>query len=148
MFKASFVGSIMNMKADIYTQQNTQDPNTGQITRQWQYESTISCKIEPISSSGTYGTSHNKSFSNGQNLAYTEKMQLIVYSTKLMSKRWRIQNIRSNDNKQVFVEIDKYDAPDTIFEVISSHGVLDPFGKISHYVSNLLRTELQDDSQS
>ena len=71
-----------------------------------------------------------------------------MYGTSLLSKRWRIQNIRTNKGKTVFVEIDRTGTPDTIFEVMSSHAVVDPFGSVSYYVSVLLRTELQDDSEA
>jgi len=46
---ASFITSIMNVKADIYRQTNTQDPNTGAIVRQWSYLKTVQCKVEPVS---------------------------------------------------------------------------------------------------
>ena len=64
-------------------------------------------------------------------------MQLRLYCFELMSKRWRIQNIRTNDGQQIYVEIDKYDQPDTIFEVTGSHAVVDPFGKIKVSVSGI-----------
>ena len=37
----SFVASVMNIKSDIYIQQNTQDPNTGFVNREWIYNETI-----------------------------------------------------------------------------------------------------------
>ena len=79
---------------------------------------------------------------------YDEKMQLKMYCFELMSKRWRIQNIRTSDNQQIFIEIDKYDQPDTIFEVTAAHAVLDPFGKIGYYEAVLLRSEVQTDVQA
>jgi hypothetical protein len=148
MFNASLVGTMMNMKVDIYTQQNTQDPNTGAIVREWQYESTIQCKVEPIKARGASTTTDNKNFSTIKDLSYNEKLQLKLYTTQVLSKRWRIQNIKTSNNRSVFLEVDKFDQPDTKFEVMSSHAVLDPFGKIAYYASTLLRTEVQDDNQA
>ena len=65
-----------------------------------------------------------------------------------MSKRWRVSAIRSNDGKQIFFEIDRYDTPDTIFEVTASHAVLDPFGRISYYEVTLQRVHVQNDNTS
>jgi hypothetical protein len=144
----SFIGSVMNMSADVFTQQNVQDENTGAITRQWVYDKTIQCKIEPVKMKGASTRTDNKSFAKTSDLNYDEKMQLKMYCFELMSKRWRIENIRSSDNNPIFIEIDKINQPDTKFEVTASHAILDPFGRIAYYEAVLLRTELQDDSQA
>lgn len=145
MLSNSFVGSIMNMSADVYTQQNTQDENTGAIVRGWVYSHTIRCKVEPMTS--TKGD--NKVFSPyTSDTGYKEGLQLKVKSTQLLSKRWRLENIKTSDNKQVFVEIDKYDQPDSIFEVYSSHAVLDPFGKLAYYEAVVQRTPVQSNDKT
>jgi hypothetical protein len=145
----SYISSIMNMTAQVYKQQNTQDPSTGAIVRGWQYDHTIQCKVEPISSKGSSVRADNKSFmpadkAQGQ---YNENLQLKIKCLELLSKRSRIHYIRSSDGKQVFVEVDKYDEPDSIFEVISSHAVLDPFGKVSYYETNLQRVPIQNNDK-
>jgi hypothetical protein len=146
----SFITSIMNMKADIYKQQNFQDSSTGAISREWVYEKTIPCKIEPIQARGTNTKGDSKGFSSTQNAQaeYNEGLQIKLKSTELLSKRWRINTIRSSDNQQVFIEIDRYNQPDTIFEVMSSHAVLDPFGKISYYETILVRVPVQDNDKT
>jgi hypothetical protein len=143
----SFIGSVLNMSADIYTQQNVQDPDTGAIKRSWVYSKTIQCKISPVKMKGASTKSDNKSFGNTSDLNYDEKVQLKMYCFELISKRWRIENIRTSNNAPIFIEIDKINNPDTKFEVTASHAILDPFGKIAYYEAVLLRTELQDDSQ-
>lgn len=150
MFTSSLVGSIMNMTAEVYAQQNSQDANTGAIVRQWGYKKAIPCKIEPIKLSGTGMRTDNKNFNDGKNLqqGYNEQFQLKMKSQELMSKRWRISGVRSSDGRQVFIEFDKIDQPDTIFEVIASHAVLDPFGKISYYETVLQRVSVQDNDKT
>ena len=145
MLNTSVVGSIMNMKADVYKQQNFQDPTTKTIIREWVYDKTIQCRVEPIKVAGSSTRTDNKKFSTGTQGDYNEKLQLKIKCLQLLSKRWRIENIRSSDGKKVFIEIDKIDTPDTKFEVTSSHAVLDPFGKIAYYEANLLRVQAQDD---
>ena len=144
----SFIGSVLNMSADVYSQQNVQDSNTGAIIRSWVYLKTIQCKIAPVRMRGASTKSDNKSFSQGSDLNYDEKVQLKMYCFELMSKRWRIENIRTNENRPIFIEIDKINTPDTKFEITASHAILDPFGKVAYYEAVLLRSELQDDSQS
>lgn len=142
----SFMGSIMNMTADVYVQENTQSPTSGTITRQWVYDKTIECRIEPLKSAGGGNRYDNKKFAIGKFDEYDEKLQLKMKCLVPFSKRWRIQNIRSNDGKKVYTEIDLINNPDTIFDVTASHAVLDPFGKISYYEVILQRVHIQNDN--
>ena len=150
MFNSSLVASIMNMTVHVYAQQNAQDANTGAIVRQWVYKKAIQCKIEPIQLSGAGIRTDSKNFNANKNAMpeYSEQFQLKMKSLELMSKRWRISSVRSSDGQQVFVEIDKIDQPDTIFEVVASHAVLDPFGKISYYETVLQRVNVQDNDKT
>lgn len=140
----------MNMTAQVYTQQNYQDANTGAVSREWLYSKEILCKIEPIKTRGTSTKGDNKVFdkSNNSQGSYNESLQLKIKCLEMLSKRWRIHHVRSSDNQQVFFEIDKYDQPDTIFEVTASHSVLDPFGKIIYYEAVLQRAPIQDNDKT
>ena len=149
MLLSSFVGSIMTMTADIYIQQNSQDPNTGSLTREWVYSKTVPCKVEAIKSSGSSTRGDSKSFSKTPTgTEYSEKLQLRIKTLELLSKRWRINKIRTSDGQQVFVELDRFGKPDSIFEVFSSHTVLDPFSKISYSEAVLQRVPEQDNDQT
>jgi hypothetical protein len=140
----------MNMTAQVYKQKNKQDLNTGAIIREWSYEKTIQCKVEPITTKGSSTKGDNKTFmpSDKAQGQYNENLQLKLKCLELLSKRSRIHYIRSNDGQQVYVEIDKYGDPDSIFEVTSSHAVLDPFGKISYYETNIQRVPVQDNDKT
>jgi len=148
LFHNSTMSSIMNMKADVYEQQNTQDPLTGAIAREWVFRETIVCKIEPVKSGGASTRGDSKVFDKGAYGGYAEKLQLKVKCLQLLSKRWRLENIRSSDNQQVFVEIDRYGKPDSLFEVFSSHAVLDPFGKVSYFEAVLQRNPVQSNDKT
>ena len=63
-----------------------------------------------------------------------------------ISKRWRVSSVRSNDGNKVYIELDRYDNPDTTFDVTASHAVLDPFGRVSHYEVTLQRVHIQNDN--
>ncbi len=144
----SYIGSIMNMKADILIQENRQSQSSGTMVREWVYDRTINCKIEPVKTTGASTRTDNKKFDIGKHNEYDEKLQLKMKCLTPFSKRWRISNIRSSDNKSVFFEIDRYDNPDTIFDVTASHAVLDPFGKVSYYEVTLQRVHVQNDNTS
>jgi hypothetical protein len=150
MFNSSIIASIMNMTMDVQMQQNVQDPDTGAISREWVYEKTIQCKVEPIKARGTNTRGDNKIFTAGDKTkaGYDENLQLKIKCLELLSKRWRIGNIRSSDGRSVFVEIDRYGQPDTIFEISASHAVLDPFGKISYYEATVHRVPVQTDDKT
>jgi hypothetical protein len=142
----SLVGSVMNMTADILVQQNNQSATSGVITREWVYEETIRCNISPIKSGGASSRGDGKRFNVGKNNEYEEILELKMKCLVPVSKRWRISGIKSSDGHQVYTEIDRYDNPDTIFEIVGSHAVLDPFGKVSHYEITLKRVRVQNDN--
>lgn len=142
----SLVGSVMNMTADIFVQQNNQSLTSGVISREWVYDDTIRCNISPIKSAGASGRGDDKRFNVGKNNEYEEKLELKMKCLIPLSKRWRISTIRSSDGKSVYTEIDRFDNPDTIFEVVGSHAVLDPFGKVSHYEIIIQRVRIQNDN--
>lgn len=150
MYNSSIISSVMNMTADIYGQQNVQDPDTGAISRQWVYKKTVQCKIEPIKARGTNTKGDNKTFDSTNNAqgGYSEGFQIKMKGLELLSKRYRIGSVRTSNGQQVFIEIDKIDQPDTIFEVTSSHAVLDPFGRISYYETTLHRVNVQDNDKT
>ena len=144
----SFISSIMNMSADVLIQENRQSQSSGSILREWVYDRTIQCKVEPIKAAGGSNRSDNKKFDLGKHNEYDEKLQIKMKCLVPFSKRWRVSNIRSSDGHQVFFEIDRYDNPDTSFDVTASHAVLDPFGKVSYYEVTLQRVHIQSDNTS
>ena len=137
----------MNMRCDIYIQQNEQT-NSGAISRNWVYDKTIDCKIEPLKTSGAIGRGDNKSFEDNKNNEYLENFQLKMKSPINLSKRWRISSVRSSQGEVIYKEIDRYGNPDMIFEVTASHAEIDPLGKISYYEVTLKRVMVQDNDRN
>lgn len=144
----SLIGSIMNMKCDVYAQQNTQT-STGNIAREWVYDRTIDCRVEPIKLGGSTNRGDNKSFDSGENNFYSEHLQLKMKSLIQLSKRSRISSIRDSNNNSIYKEIDRYGHPDMIFEVTASRAEIDPLGRVSYYEITIQRVEVQrNDSTS
>jgi hypothetical protein len=142
--KSSMLSSVLNMTADVYVQQNTQS-DSGAITRDWVYDRTIQCKVIPYKT-GALGRTDSKQFSVGPGYDYEEKLRLSMKCLQPISKRERLTGIRANNGEKVYMELDRYDQPDTIFEVLASHTVLDPLGKIAYFDVNIQRVSIQNDT--
>ena len=138
----SYANAFMNMTADVYTQTNIQS-QSGSVKRKWSYDRTISCKAMVIKDPAGKGIVDNKQYKPG-NQGYIEDIHVKLQCTIRLSKRFRIVGIKTSDGESVFVEADNISLSDTIFDVISTHPVLDPFGKISYYEINLRRAQVQN----
>jgi hypothetical protein len=130
------------MQCDIYVQKNVQS-NSGAMTRTWIYDKSIACKALPVQNKSGRSISDDKSYGSGTE-GYHEDVHVKLQSPIRLSKRWRITNIIASDGERVFVEPDKIDLQDTIFDIMSNHPVLDPFGKIAYYEINLRRAQVQN----
>jgi len=138
----SYVNTFMNMSADIFVQKNVQS-ESGAMTRQWVYDKTINCKVMSVQDKGGRGASDDKQYSTGAT-GYVEDVHVKMQSPIRLSKRWRIGNVISSSGERVFIEPDRLDLDDTIFDIVSNHPVLDPFGKIAYYAINLRRAQVQN----
>lgn len=132
----------MNMSCDIYVQKNVQS-ESGVVTRQWLYDKTIMCKAMAVASKSGSARGDDKQYTTGTS-GYIEDIHVKLQSPERLSKRWRITNIKSSTGENIFVEPDRIDLQDTIFDVVSNHPVLDPLGKIAYYEINLRRAQVQN----
>jgi len=138
----SYINTFMNMNCDVYVQKNAQS-DSGAVTRQWVYDKTIICKAMPVQNKSGRSVTDDKNYTTGVQ-GYNEDVHVKLQSPIRLSKRWRITNIIASDGERVFVEPDKFELNDTIFDVVSNHPVMDPFGKIAYYEINLRRTQVQN----
>jgi hypothetical protein len=143
----SLIGSLMNMTADIYIQQNSQS-SSGNITRQWVYSKTISCRVEALKTGNGMGRTDNKVFDYGNENAYQEHFQLKMKSPEPLSRRWRISSIKDSSGNVVYKEIDRYNQPDMIFDITASHPEVDPFGKTHYYETTIQRVLVQQNDSN
>jgi hypothetical protein len=133
---------LLNMTCDVYVQRQTQDLDHGGIKRNWVFDKKITCHIDIISSTGANTPDNNKDFG----FIYFEEEKIRLKTKDPLSKRHRISNLKNRAGEVVFIENDKIDSPPTIFEIVSYHPRLDPFGNILFYESNLRRVGVQDDT--
>ena len=65
--------SMLSMTMDVYTQLNTQDTDTGNIKREWNYVKTVSCNTRTsiprsVSTTGNVSQKFNTKYSNSNTI--------------------------------------------------------------------------------
>jgi len=138
---SELIGSLMPMQADIYAQSSKQDSNTGSIKKMWSYVRTIDCSAKGnITSSGTSRSSDKQLFSN----KYENQQIVEIRSISQINYREKINNIRDSAGNVIWKELNYPTETPTVFEVISSTPVTDPFGNVIAYNSIAKRSENQE----
>ena len=133
--------SLMPMKLDIYLQLDTQDENTGSIKKEWVYTRTVPCSAKGIVSNSGSGRSGDKQTFNNK---YTNEQMLEIRTPEQITYREKISNIRDMAGNVVWKEINYPNNTSTVFEVISSTPITDPFGNVLAYNSVAKRSENQE----
>ena len=136
----SIVQSLMPLHLDIYIQSDTQDVNTGAIKKEWSYYKTMQCSAKGIISNSGTGRGGDRQTLNTK---YTNEQMLEVRSVGQITYREKITNIRDIKGNIVWKELDFPSETPTVFEVISSTPITDPFGNILAYNSIVKRSENQ-----
>lgn len=128
------------MKMDVYRQLDIQDSNTGAIKREWAYYKTIPCHAKGvISNSATSRNADRQLFDN----RYKNDQMIEVRTSDRLTSREKVTNIRNSENLVIWSEIDFPSDTPTVFEVIGTTPLTDPFGKVLAYNSTMKRSENQ-----
>ena len=134
------VDSVLSMKLDVYKQVDSQDEETGAIRKYWQYYKTLDCHAKGVvSNSATTRTSDKQMISN----RYVMDQIIQVRTLVKLSLREKISNIRNADGEFIWQELDYPNETPTVFEVIGTTPLTDPFGVVIGYNSSLKRSEVQ-----
>lgn len=135
------VASALTMYVDLYTQNVSQDTNTGAIKRSWEFNKKIQCRVDTIVESGASIEGVYKKVGE----KYKEEIRLKVKTIDRLSPRFRLQNFMNRDGVTIYFENDQVDAPATIFEIEATAPIMDAFGRIVFYESTVRRTGVQED---
>ena len=136
----NLIDSVFSMKLDVYKQIDSQDPETGEIKKEWQYYKTIPCHAKGvISNSATRGNGDVQTFGN----KYMNEQLVEIRTHDKMSIRDKVTNILSSDGVQIWTELDFPSNTPTVFEIVGATPLTDPFGKIVAYNSIMKRSENQ-----
>ena len=129
------------MKLDIYLQLDTQDENTGAIKKEWIFTRSVPCSAKGmISNSGTGRGGDKQTFNN----KYMNEQMLEIRTPDPITYREKITNIRDMAGNVVWKEINYPNNTPTVFEIIGSTPITDPFGNVLAYNSIAKRSENQE----
>ena len=134
------IDSVLSMQLDVYRQSEIQDPDTGAIKREWNYHRTVDCHAKGvISNSATTRSSDKQVFSN----KYMNDQIIQVRTYEKLTMREKVTNIRDKNGNVIWSEINFPTETPTVFEVIGTTPVTDPFGTVIAYNSSMKRSENQ-----
>lgn len=136
----NLVDSIFNMKVDVYLQEDYQDPNTGAIKKSWIYQKTIPCFAKGIISNSASARSGD---SQSISTKYQNTQTIEVRTQTPITYRQKITNIKDSSNNVIWFELNYPNDTPTVFEIVSSTPITDPFGTLMAYNSIAKRSENQ-----
>lgn len=134
------VDAIFSMNLDVYTQSDIQDPDTGLIKKSWQYTKTLDCHAKAfISNSSTSRTGDRQVFGN----IYENTQMLEIRTHDKLTLRQKISNIRDSSGNYIWTELNFPEDTPTVFEVVGSTPITDPFGSTLAFSTIVKRSENQ-----
>ena len=138
------IDSVLSMSLDVYKQIEIQDPDTGAIVREWMYYKTVPCHAKGVvSNSATTRSSDKQVFSN----KYVNDQIIQVRTSERLTIREKISNIRDVSGNPIWTEINYPNETPTVFEVVGTTPITDPFGNVLAYNSSMKRSENQQIGQ-
>lgn len=135
-------GAAYTMKADIWDQVTTTDPETNETLRKWQFVKTIKCKVIPYTDGGIHGAGTDESFGTRyDNLDYA---RLKTHSP--LTKRQRVRNVRNaRTGELLWADEEDAGSPATVFNVDGCIPMTNPLtGRVNEYLVTLSRAEVRD----
>lgn len=136
----TIVDSIFNMNLDVYLQEDYQDPNTGAIKKSWIYQKTVPCFAKGIISNSTSARAGD---SQTLSTKYTDKQTIEIRTGSRLTYRQKITNIKDAAGNTIWFESNYPNDTPTVFEIISSTPLTDPFGTLIAYNAIAKRSENQ-----
>lgn len=138
------IDSVLSMQLDVYRQYEIQDLDTGAIKRDWNYHRTLDCHAKGvISNSATTRSSDKQVFSN----KYMNDQIIQVRTSEKLTMREKVTNIRDANGNVIWAEPNFPTETPTVFEVVGTTPVTDPFGTVIAYNSSMKRSENQQIGQ-
>lgn len=136
----NIVEAVFSMKMDVYRQLDAQDPDTGAIKKEWTYYKTVPCHAKGvISNSATSRNGDRQVFDN----RYRNDQIIEVRTSDRLTSREKVTNICNSEGIVIWAEIDFPTETPTVFEVVGTTPLTDPFGKVLAYNSTMKRSENQ-----
>ena len=136
----NLVDSILVMRADVYSQSEIQDEDTGALKKEWSYSHTVPCHAKGIISNSGSSRSGDRQMIGSK---YINEQVIEFRTESKITYRHKISNVRDSNDQVIWKELNFPTETPTVFEVTSSTPIVDPFGTILGYNSVLKRSENQ-----
>lgn len=135
----SIVDGLMSMKLDVYRQEEEQDPNTGAMVKRFMFYKTLDCYARGVIQENVNRNIDKQTFGN----TYTNSQAIEVRTLERLTQREKIKDIRDSNGNIIWYELNYPNNSGTVFEVIGSTPISDPFGTVVGYNTSLKRSENQ-----
>lgn len=135
----TLVDSILNMKMDVYVQQDIQDPDTGAIKKSWLYSRTVPCYAKGIITNSATRAADKQSMGN----TYVNQQMIEIRTESKVNIREKITNVRDAADTVIWTELNYPTETPTVFELMGNTPITDPFGGILGYNCLARRSENQ-----
>jgi len=135
----NLVDSILNMKMDVYAQQDIQDSDTGAIKKSWLYSRTVPCYAKGIITNSATRSADKQSIGN----TYVNQQMIEIRTESKVNIREKITNIRDSADTVIWTELNYPTETPTVFELMGNTPITDPFGVILGYNCLARRSENQ-----
>jgi hypothetical protein len=134
------VNAAFSMRVDVYKQTETQNEYTGALNKEWNYYKTLNCYAKGvISNTGTARSGDRQTLGN----RYENTQIIEIRTIEKVSMRDKITNIRTENGEVIWTELNFPTETPTVFEVIGSTPMTDPFGDVLAWNTTLKRSENQ-----
>lgn len=134
------IDSVLSMSLDVYRQFDQQDADTGALVKEWSYHRTVACHAKGIISNSASARSTDKQIISNK---YVNDQTIQVRTSERLTLREKITNIRDSDGNPIWVELNYPSDTPTVFEVMGTTPITDPFGRVIGYNSTIKRSENQ-----
>lgn len=127
------------MKMDVYRQEEDQDPDTGAMIKRFMFYKTLDCYARGVIQENVNRNLDKQTFGN----TYTNNQFIEIRTSEKLSQREKIKDIRDSSGNIIWYELNYPNNTGTVFEVVGSTPISDPFGSIIAYNASLKRSENQ-----
>lgn len=138
------VDSVLPMFMDVYRQFDSQDPDTGAIKKEWQFDRTVPCSAKGIISNSSSSRTGDKQIMSNK---YSNDQILQIRTTEKITLREKITNIRDLEGVVVWEELNFPTNTPTVYELMGTTPMTDPLGGVIGYNSTVKRSENQEIGQ-
>lgn len=135
----SIIDGLMSMKMDVYRQEEEQDPNTGALVKRFMFYKTIDCYARGVIQENVNRNIDKQTFGN----TYSNAQALEVRTLQRLNQREKIKDIRDSAGNIIWYELNYPNDTGTVFEVVGSTPITDPFGSVVGYNTSIKRSENQ-----